>query len=98
MSTGQDWSTRPPDARPMAPPSYRARFTATGLPGGHHMASLTLSNGDTAARTRRSASSVLPGRDEVVDALALTALTMIGIVGFRPAYGGYGYLTAGAVG
>jgi hypothetical protein len=39
-----------------------------------------------------------PGRDELVDALALTALTMIGIIGFRPAYGGHGYLAAGAAG
>ena len=39
-----------------------------------------------------------PGRDEVVDAVALVVLTMIGIVGFRPAYGGHGYLAAGAAG
>jgi hypothetical protein len=39
-----------------------------------------------------------PGRDELVDGLALLALTMIGVVGFRPAYGGYGYLAAGAAG
>ena len=42
--------------------------------------------------------SVSPGRDELVDALALLALTMIGVVGFRPAYGGHGYLAAGAAG
>lgn len=47
----------------------------------------------TAAADRRS-----PGRNELIDALALLALTMIGIVGFRPAYGGHGYLAAGAAG
>ena len=45
-------------------------------------------------RGRRSS----PGRDEVVDAAALIVLTMIGIAGFRPAYGGHGYLAAGAAG
>jgi hypothetical protein len=39
-----------------------------------------------------------PGRDELADGLALASLTMIGIVGFRPAYGGHGYLAAGAAG
>jgi Transglutaminase-like superfamily len=48
----------------------------------------------TTATARPSA----PGRDELADALALLALTMIGIVGFRPAYGGHGYLAAGAAG
>jgi len=43
-------------------------------------------------------SSFVPGRDELVDGLALLVLTMIGIVGFRPAYGGHGYLAAGAAG
>jgi hypothetical protein len=62
------------------------------------MASVTYPANDTAARTRRSAGSVAPGRDEVVDAVALIVLTMIGIVGFRPAYGGHGYLAAGAAG
>ena len=62
------------------------------------MASLTLPAGDTAGRTRRSAGSVLPGRDEAVDAVALITLTMIGVAGFRPAYGGHGYLAAGAAG
>jgi hypothetical protein len=62
------------------------------------VASLTLPAGDTAGRTRRSAGSVLPGRDEAVDAVALITLTMIGIAGFRPAYGGHGYLAAGAAG
>ena len=62
------------------------------------MAPVTLSANETAERTRRSASSVAPGGDEVVDAIALVALTMVGIVGFRPAYGGHGYLAVGAVG
>jgi hypothetical protein len=39
-----------------------------------------------------------PGRDELVDGLAVASLTMIGIVGFRPAYGGHGYLAAGVAG
>jgi hypothetical protein len=42
--------------------------------------------------------AIMRGRDELFDDLALLALTMIGIVGFRPAYGGHGYLTAGAAG
>jgi len=62
------------------------------------MAQVTLPAYDTAGQTKRTAASVIPGRDEVVDALALIALTMIGIVGFRPAYGGHGYLAAGAAG
>ena len=41
---------------------------------------------------------ISPGRDEIIDALALAALTMIGIAGFRPAYGGHAYLAAGAAG
>jgi len=45
-----------------------------------------------------SAPTIAPGRDELIDALALLLLTMIGIVGFRLAYGGHGYLTAGAEG
>ena len=45
-----------------------------------------------------AAHPIAPGRDELIDALALLALTMIGIVGFRPAYGGHGYLAVGAVG
>jgi Transglutaminase-like superfamily len=55
----------------------------------------------TSAPTSVSASTsrmIAPGRDELIDGLALVALTMIGIVGFRPAYGGHGYLTAGAEG
>ena len=38
------------------------------------------------------------GRDELIDIGALVVLTMIGITGFRPAYGGHGYLAAGAAG
>ncbi|MGH3206266.1 MAG: transglutaminase-like domain-containing protein [Trebonia sp.] len=62
------------------------------------MASVTYPANDTAGRTRRSAGSVVPGSDEVVDAVALIVLTMVGIVGFRPAYGGHGYLAVGAAG
>jgi len=51
----------------------------------------------TAAR-RSQTSGVAPGRDELIDAGALVVLTMIGIAGFRPAYGGHGYLAAGATG
>ena len=51
----------------------------------------------TAAR-RAETRSVAPGRDELIDAGALVVLTMIGIAGFRPAYGGHGYLAAGAAG
>ena len=47
---------------------------------------------------RVAASGIVPGRDETIDAVALLALTMIGVVGFRPAYGGHGYLAAGAAG
>ena len=62
------------------------------------MASVTYPANDTSGRTKRSAAPVIPGRDEVVDFAAIVALTMIGIVGFRPAYGGHGYLVAGAAG
>ena len=62
------------------------------------MASVTAPASGTAERTRRTAGAVTPGRDEVVDAVALVVLTMIGIVGFRPAYGGHGYLVAGLAG
>ncbi|MGH3247460.1 MAG: hypothetical protein ACRDOI_14805, partial [Trebonia sp.] len=62
------------------------------------MTSVTFPANDTAGRTRRTMGSIGLGRDEVVDAVALIALTMIGIVGFRPAYGGHGYLAAGAAG
>jgi hypothetical protein len=54
--------------------------------------------GDTGGRARRLADPVIPGRDEAVDAAALIVLTMAGIAGFRPAYGGHGYLAAGAAG
>ena len=60
------------------------------------MASVTYPANDTAGRTRRSVGSIVPGSDEVVDAGALMVLTMVGIVGFRPAYGGHGYLAVGA--
>jgi len=53
---------------------------------------------DTGGRARRAAGPVIPGRDEAVDAAALIVLTMAGIAGFRPAYGGHGYLAAGAAG
>jgi hypothetical protein len=50
-------------------------------------------------QTRRiGARGIAPGRDELIDAGALVVLTMIGIAGFRPAYGGHGYLAAGAAG
>jgi Transglutaminase-like superfamily len=51
----------------------------------------------TGAR-RTDARGIAPGRPELIDAGALVVLTMIGIVGFRPAYGGHGYLVAGAAG
>ena len=51
----------------------------------------------TAAR-RSETRGVAPGRDELIDVGALVVLTMIGIAGFRPAYGGHGYLAAGAAG
>jgi len=44
------------------------------------------------------ARAITPQRDELVDAVAIVVLTMIGIVGFRPAYGGHSYLAVGAVG
>jgi Transglutaminase-like superfamily len=47
---------------------------------------------------RADARGSAPGRDELIDVGALVVLTMIGITGFRPAYGGYGYLAAGAAG
>jgi len=39
-----------------------------------------------------------PSRAEITDAVMLLALTVIGIVGFRPAYGGHDYLIVGATG
>jgi hypothetical protein len=62
------------------------------------VAPVTLAANETAGRTRRSAGSIVPGGDEVVDAAALIVLTMAGIAGFRPAYGGHGYLAVGAAG
>ena len=62
------------------------------------MAPVTLPANETAGRTQRSPGPILLGRDEVVDAVAVIVLTMIGIAGFRPAYGGHGYLAAGAAG
>src|ERR1700722_7527323 len=62
------------------------------------MATVTAPAPDTAGRTQRSAGPILLGRDEVVDAVAVIVLTMIGIAGFRPAYGGHGYLAVGAAG
>jgi Transglutaminase-like superfamily/TgpA N-terminal domain len=47
---------------------------------------------------RTGARGIAPARDELIDVGALVVLTMIGIVGFRPAYGGHGYLAAGAAG
>ena len=44
------------------------------------------------------AAGFAPSRDEAVDALAVLVLTLIGIAGFRVAYGGDGYLSAGAAG
>jgi Transglutaminase-like superfamily len=62
------------------------------------MAPVTIS-ADAPGRTAPGAArSVWPARAELVDALALLVLTMIGIVGFRSAYGGTAYLTAGAAG
>ena len=63
------------------------------------MAPVTLAV-DASGRPRPPAAAhpIVPSRDELIDALALLALTMIGIVGFRPAYGGHGYLAVGAVG
>jgi hypothetical protein len=53
---------------------------------------------DTARPTASWLPALAPGADELIDGLALIALTMIGIVGFRPAYGGHAYLAAGAAG
>jgi hypothetical protein len=44
------------------------------------------------------AAALAPSRDELVDGVALLTLTLIGIAGFRVAYGGHGYLIAGAAG
>jgi hypothetical protein len=50
------------------------------------------------AARRVPALALRPSRDEAVDALVLLALTVIGIAGFRDAYGGHAYLAAGAAG
>ncbi len=47
---------------------------------------------------RVPALTLWPSRDEAIDALMLLALTVIGLAGFRDAYGGYAYLVAGAAG
>src|ERR1700722_2202195 len=60
------------------------------------MAPVTISA--AARQSGTAAQRLAPGRDELTDALALLVLTMIGIIGFRPAYGGQGYLAAGAAG
>lgn len=52
----------------------------------------------TGARSTTDARGIAPGRAELIDAGALVVLTMIGITGFRTAYGGHGYLVAGAAG
>lgn len=59
---------------------------------------MTAAAASAAAPGRRSVFAIAPSRDEAVDALLLLALTAIGIVGFRPAYGGHGYLVAGVGG
>jgi hypothetical protein len=50
------------------------------------------------SRHRLSALALWPGRHESADALMLLAMTVIGIVGFRNAYGGHDYLVVGAAG
>ena len=62
------------------------------------MTAVTVPASGTAAAAPAVRGARSPGRDEAVDALALLALTIIGIVGFRAAYGGHGYLVAGAAG
>ena len=52
----------------------------------------------TSAGGARGSAAFAPGATSWSTRLALVALTMIGIVGFRPAYGGHGYLAAGAAG
>ena len=62
------------------------------------MAPVTPAVDASGQRQPAAAHPIVPGRDEQIDALALLTLTMIGIAGFRPAYGGHGYLAVGAVG
>jgi hypothetical protein len=54
----------------------------------------------TPTKDRRplAALALRPGRDETADAVMLVVLTVIGIVGFRTAYGGHGYLVVGTAG
>jgi Transglutaminase-like superfamily len=62
------------------------------------MTTITAGAAPGAGARRTDARGIAPGRDELIDAGALVVLTMIGITGFRPAYGGHGYLAAGAAG
>jgi len=50
------------------------------------------------AGRRRYLPALAPSREELTDGLMLLALTLIGVAGFRDAYGGHGYLAAGAAG
>jgi len=50
------------------------------------------------ARPPGLASALRPAPAELIDALMLVVMTVIGIVGFRTAYGGHDYLVAGAIG
>jgi hypothetical protein len=54
--------------------------------------------GAVSAAGRGAALPVAPGRAELCDAALTMALTLIGIIGFRNAYGGIAYLVAGASG
>jgi hypothetical protein len=65
-------------------------MTATATPMATPNAAVT----DSATAPRPLA----PRRGELTDALALAALTLIGLVGFHSAYGGHGYLVAGGIG
>ena len=62
------------------------------------MTTITAGAAPVTGARRTDARGIAPGRDELIDASALVVLTMIGITGFRPAYGGHGYLVAGAAG
>lgn len=50
------------------------------------------------AGRRRQLPALAPSREELTDGLMLLALTLIGVAGFRDAYGGHGYLAAGSAG
>ena len=54
--------------------------------------------GAPAASGNRLAVLAPAGRAEIIDVAMLLALTLIGILGFRPAYGGHDYLIVGAAG